>query len=146
VRTEEQSPLPLGLKAIRLLYDIGVCTPADLKRLEGSGPAPRRREGAGTLSEISALRDFLVNASWPTLTDPVDALPLAAKARDAVERAGIVERSRTAAERRALAREFDGFNVDDRRVSSDEVAGLVREACERPNGWKVILARCAPPR
>jgi len=57
----------------------------------------------------------------------------------------ILERSRTPADRRALAQEFDGFNVDDDRVNSDEVAKLVRAACARRNGWKAILAHCSAP-
>ena len=58
----------------------------------------------------------------------------------------ILERAGTPAERRALARESDGFNVSDDRVDQAQVASLVRAACERRNGWKVILAHCAPPR
>ena len=60
--------------------------------------------------------------------------------------ARILERARKPADRRALAQEFDGFSVDDSRVNSAEVAAVVRAACERRNGWKVILARCAPPK
>jgi hypothetical protein len=58
----------------------------------------------------------------------------------------ILERSYTPAGRRALAQEFHGFDVDDGRVNSAEVADLVREACGRRNGWKVILGHCAPTR
>jgi len=55
----------------------------------------------------------------------------------------ILERARSAKERRRLASEFDGFDVPDQRVDAAEVAEIVRGACERRNGWKVILARCA---
>ena len=58
----------------------------------------------------------------------------------------IVQRSRTPADRRALAQNFHGFGVDDNRVSSTEIADLVRAACMRRNGWKVILGYCAPKR
>ena len=58
----------------------------------------------------------------------------------------VVERGRTVSDRRVLAQEFDGFRVDDDRVDSSEVASVVREACGHRNGWKVILAHCAPPR
>ena len=58
----------------------------------------------------------------------------------------ILERTQSAKERRQLAREFDGFDVADERVTAEEVAILVRQACERRNGWKVILAHCAPPK
>ena len=40
----------------------------------------------------------------------------------------ILERARKPAERRELAHEFDGFNVDDSRVNSAEVAAVVRAA------------------
>ena len=36
--------------------------------------------------------------------------------------------------------------VTDERVDTEEVAEIVREAVEVRNGWKIILARCAPPR
>ena len=58
----------------------------------------------------------------------------------------ILERASKPAERRALAQQFDGFDVDDDRVDSSEVASVVRCACEPRNGWKVILAHCAPQR
>lgn len=58
----------------------------------------------------------------------------------------ILERSRTPSDRQVLAQEFDGFRVDDGRVDSPEVAAVVREACGRRNGWKVILGNCAPKR
>lgn len=49
-------------------------------------------------------------------------------------------------ERRALAgafaRYFEDRLVDE--IDPDEVIDIVREASERRNGWKVILARCAP--
>ena len=55
----------------------------------------------------------------------------------------ILERAQSAKERRQLVNSFDGFDVSDRRVTAEEVATLVRQACERRNGWKVILAHCA---
>jgi hypothetical protein len=58
----------------------------------------------------------------------------------------ILERSRKPTGRRALAQEFHGFDVDDNRVTSAEVADLVRAACEHRNGWKVILGYCDPKR
>lgn len=56
----------------------------------------------------------------------------------------VLERAGRPVERKALAQEFDGFRVDDHRVDSAEVADLVQAACERRNGWRVILAHCAP--
>ncbi len=55
----------------------------------------------------------------------------------------ILERASAARERRALAAEFTGFDVTDDRVNAEEVADLVRAACDRRNGWKHILAHCA---
>ncbi len=57
----------------------------------------------------------------------------------------ILERSGSAKERRQLAREFDGFDVSDEKVDAAEVADIVRAACERRNGWKVILRHCGCP-
>jgi len=54
----------------------------------------------------------------------------------------ILEHTSTAKERRALAAEFTGFDVIDDRVNAEEVADLVRQAYERRNGWKHILAHC----
>lgn len=59
--------------------------------------------------------------------------------------ARIVERARDLAGRAALAREYgrDG-HISEVRVDPDEVADILREAAPRRNGWRVILARCAP--
>ncbi len=60
--------------------------------------------------------------------------------------ARIRERGRSASERRTLADEFaagPGIMAD--HVVPSEVADIVGEACETRNGWKAILARCAPP-
>jgi hypothetical protein len=59
--------------------------------------------------------------------------------------ARIVARAKNPAERRALAVEYGS----ERRISADrvdpaEVASIVAEAANARNGWKVILARCAP--
>lgn len=59
--------------------------------------------------------------------------------------ARIVARAKSPAERRALAVEYGST----RRISADrvdpaEVANIVTEATSARNGWKVILARCAP--
>lgn len=59
--------------------------------------------------------------------------------------ARIVARAKSPAERRALADEYGSK----RRISADrvdpaEVASIVTEAANARNGWKVILARCAP--
>jgi len=60
----------------------------------------------------------------------------------------IVERSDRFRDRRALAGHFaEHFTTcGDVRVDPDEVVDIVREASSRRNGWKAILARCAPPR
>lgn len=58
----------------------------------------------------------------------------------------IVERTRDLTGRAALAREYgrEG-HISEARVDPGEVADILREAAPRRNGWKVILARCAPP-
>ena len=56
----------------------------------------------------------------------------------------ILECGRGAKERRQLTLEFDGFDVSDERVDAAEVAAIVRAACEKRNGWKVILHKCSP--
>ena len=60
--------------------------------------------------------------------------------------ARIVGRARDLAGRAALAREYgrDG-GISEVRVDPAEVADILHEAAPRRNGWKVILARCAPP-
>jgi hypothetical protein len=61
--------------------------------------------------------------------------------------ARVVERGRNPSERRALAAEYSrtvgGF---EKRVDPAEVGSIVRAAADARNGWKVILARCAPAR
>jgi hypothetical protein len=61
--------------------------------------------------------------------------------------ARIVGRARDLAGRAALAREYgrDG-RISEARVDPAEVADILHEAAPRRNGWKVILARCAPPK
>ena len=59
----------------------------------------------------------------------------------------IVQRARRFADRRVLAGEFaERFGTGDGRVDPAEVADIVCEASTRRNGWRAILARCAPPR
>jgi hypothetical protein len=59
----------------------------------------------------------------------------------------VIDRAKTLAERRALAEEYGHERrVFDERVDPSEVASIVREAGAVRNGWKVILARCAPMR
>lgn len=60
----------------------------------------------------------------------------------------VLERGRTAAQRRALAAECHktAERISDERVEPGEVAGIVTEAANARNGWKVILARCAAVR
>jgi hypothetical protein len=59
----------------------------------------------------------------------------------------VLERAKNATERRALAEEYGGtVRISEERVDPAEVAGIVTEAAGARNGWKVILARCAPER
>jgi hypothetical protein len=61
--------------------------------------------------------------------------------------AGVFARGKRRAERLALAEEYgSGVRISDKRVDAAEVASLVRAAAAAPNGWKVILAWCAPMR
>jgi len=61
--------------------------------------------------------------------------------------ARVFERSKRSAERVALAEEYGcTVRISEERVDAGEVASIVREAAAAPNGWKVILARCAPKR
>jgi hypothetical protein len=64
--------------------------------------------------------------------------------------ARILERAKTAAERRALAAEYgSAVRITADRVDPAEVADILGKAAAARNGWKVILARCAqvrPPR
>jgi len=60
--------------------------------------------------------------------------------------ARIVGRARDLAGRAALAREYGrAGRISEVRVDPSEVADILREAAPRRSGWKVILARCAPP-
>ena len=61
--------------------------------------------------------------------------------------ARIVERAERFRDRRLLAEEFADHFADCRVECIDpaEVIDIVREASTRRNGWKAILARCAPP-
>jgi hypothetical protein len=59
--------------------------------------------------------------------------------------ARIVARAKDAAERRALAAEYGAERrISEERVDPAEVASIVADAAAARNGWKVILARCAP--
>lgn len=56
----------------------------------------------------------------------------------------IVERASRASERAEVAKKFNGFDVAEDRIDNEEIVGIVQEACTLRNGWKAILARCAP--
>lgn len=59
--------------------------------------------------------------------------------------ARVLERATSPSERRALAAEYGStVRISEERVDPAEVAGIVAEAAAARNGWKVILARCAP--
>jgi hypothetical protein len=59
--------------------------------------------------------------------------------------ARIVARAKNPSERRALATEYGSKRrISAERVDPAEVASIVAEAASARNGWKVILARCAP--
>jgi len=59
--------------------------------------------------------------------------------------ARIVARARNPAERRELAAEYGSkLRISAERVDPAEVASIVAEAASARNGWKAILARCAP--
>ena len=61
--------------------------------------------------------------------------------------ARVVEHAPRLRDRPGHALQFgQDFHPDDERVDPAEVADIVLEASGRRNGWKVILARCAPPR
>jgi hypothetical protein len=61
--------------------------------------------------------------------------------------ATIVERARNLRDRAVCAREFSrDVRVADEQVDPVELADIVREASDRRNGWKAILARCTPSR
>jgi hypothetical protein len=60
---------------------------------------------------------------------------------------GILARGKRPAVRLALAEEYSHrVRISDERVDAAEVASFVRAAAAARNGWKVILARCAPTR
>jgi len=57
----------------------------------------------------------------------------------------ILQPGKTPAERRALAAEYGRpARIPDERVNAEEVADIVAAAAGARNGWKTILARCAP--
>lgn len=57
----------------------------------------------------------------------------------------ILSGAKTPAERLALAADYGGsVRISEERVDRSEVASIVAEACAVRNGWKFILARCAP--
>ena len=61
--------------------------------------------------------------------------------------AGVLKRGKRPAERLASAEEHcRSVHISDERVDAGEVASIVQAAAAAPNGWKVILARCAPAR
>jgi hypothetical protein len=61
--------------------------------------------------------------------------------------ARVLERGKSPTQRRALAEEYGrAVSFSDERVDAPEVASIVRAAATARNGWKVILARCAPTR
>jgi hypothetical protein len=61
--------------------------------------------------------------------------------------ARILERSRSPRERVALAEQYEScVEIVDERADPREVAAIVRQACAARAGWKVLLARCSPPR
>jgi hypothetical protein len=61
--------------------------------------------------------------------------------------ARVLERAKSASERRALTAEFGAtVRISEESVDPDEVAGIVAEAAAARNGWKIILAQCAPLR
>ena len=61
--------------------------------------------------------------------------------------ARVLQRGKSPTERRALAEEYGRTaQISEERADVAEVASIVREAAAARNGWKVILARCAPRR
>jgi len=59
--------------------------------------------------------------------------------------ARVLERAKSPSERRALAADYGStVRISEERVDPAEVASIVAEAAAARNGWKVILARCAP--
>lgn len=59
----------------------------------------------------------------------------------------VIERGKNPLQRRALAEQYARtVRISDERVDAAEVTGMVQAAAEARNGWKLILARCAPNR
>jgi hypothetical protein len=59
--------------------------------------------------------------------------------------ARVVARANNGAERQALANQYSlEPSISDERVDPAEVASIVAQAASVRNGWKVILAQCAP--
>ncbi|MEO8211615.1 MAG: hypothetical protein ABI560_00390 [Myxococcales bacterium] len=59
--------------------------------------------------------------------------------------ARVLERAKNPAERRALAETYGRtVRISEERVDPAELASIVEAAAAARNGWKVILARCAP--
>lgn len=59
--------------------------------------------------------------------------------------ARVLERANSPSERRGLAADYGStVRISEERVDPAEVAAIVSEAAAARNGWKVILARCAP--
>jgi hypothetical protein len=59
----------------------------------------------------------------------------------------LLERGKRPSEQLALAEEYGReVRISDERADAGEVASIVREAAAARNGWKVILALCAPTR
>jgi hypothetical protein len=57
----------------------------------------------------------------------------------------VLSRAKSPGGRRELAEEYGGVaRISDEPVDAVEVANIVAEAAIARNGWKVILARCAP--
>ena len=60
--------------------------------------------------------------------------------------ARVLDRAKSPSERRALAGDYGSkVRIFEERVDPAEVTNIVAEAAAARNGWKVILARCAPP-
>ena len=61
--------------------------------------------------------------------------------------ARVLQRGKRRGERLALAEEYGrAVRISEERVDATEAASIVREAAAARNGWKIILARCAPAR
>lgn len=61
--------------------------------------------------------------------------------------ARVLARGKNPAEQLALVDAYDrGVRISDERMDVAEVVSIVRATAAARNGWKVILARCAPTR